>query len=390
MSYYDQPFKPWDIVDGQCLVADEAEWRKLQVAEGIAIGEKNLWSIVRDSPCICTADLMPILQDSFESLSGWLERMEQRGVVYSNEGNQGGWLANDWKNPIVKVPTDIFEDVEGPVICKEFEKYEERLGPLTVSDLIDRTLQTVDATPHVDYLIVTQRPELVREKWILAYPPHSHDWPKTNGEKRFRRNVILAVPVETQADIERLVTELAKCHDICKGLAVVCNPKEELDFRKFVSGLQCDFCGPVVSRTEFDGQCNVTVCESCFTCFDDAGSTVTGTEAAINRIIAEGNEHPIHPDWLRSLRDQCLDANVPFNFAGWGDWVPRGDFGKANRWTRTQIDPVLKGSINGEFSGEYETLYPWQESVNNPCMIRGYQRSGRLLDGVEHNGRIGG
>lgn len=27
---------------------------------------------------------------------------------------------------------------------------------------------------------------------------------------------------------------------------------------------------------------------------------------------------PMHPDWVRSLRDQCQDAGVPFFFKGWG------------------------------------------------------------------------
>jgi len=31
---------------------------------------------------------------------------------------------------------------------------------------------------------------------------------------------------------------------------------------------------------------------------------------------------PMHPDWVRSLRDQCQDADVPFFFKGWGAWIP--------------------------------------------------------------------
>jgi protein gp37 len=31
---------------------------------------------------------------------------------------------------------------------------------------------------------------------------------------------------------------------------------------------------------------------------------------------------PMHPDWVRSLRDQCREAGVPFFFKSWGDWVP--------------------------------------------------------------------
>ena len=29
---------------------------------------------------------------------------------------------------------------------------------------------------------------------------------------------------------------------------------------------------------------------------------------------------PMHPDWVRSIRDQCLAAGVPFFFKQWGEW----------------------------------------------------------------------
>lgn len=29
---------------------------------------------------------------------------------------------------------------------------------------------------------------------------------------------------------------------------------------------------------------------------------------------------PMHPDWVRSLRDQCEASGVPFFFKGWGEW----------------------------------------------------------------------
>ena len=30
---------------------------------------------------------------------------------------------------------------------------------------------------------------------------------------------------------------------------------------------------------------------------------------------------PMHPDWARSLRDQCAAADVPFFFKQWGEWI---------------------------------------------------------------------
>jgi protein gp37 len=42
-------------------------------------------------------------------------------------------------------------------------------------------------------------------------------------------------------------------------------------------------------------------------------------------VIAGGetgpNARPMHPDWARSLRDQCQEAGVPFFFKGNGEWL---------------------------------------------------------------------
>lgn len=34
---------------------------------------------------------------------------------------------------------------------------------------------------------------------------------------------------------------------------------------------------------------------------------------------------PMHPEWARDLRNQCVAAGVPFMFKQWGDWVPDGN-----------------------------------------------------------------
>lgn len=34
---------------------------------------------------------------------------------------------------------------------------------------------------------------------------------------------------------------------------------------------------------------------------------------------------PMNPQWVRSLRDQCLDAGVAFFFKQWGNWSPDAD-----------------------------------------------------------------
>ncbi|MGQ0710878.1 MAG: DUF5131 family protein [Rhodoferax sp.] len=47
---------------------------------------------------------------------------------------------------------------------------------------------------------------------------------------------------------------------------------------------------------------------------------------SIDWVVAGGESgpsaRPMHPDWARSLRDQCAGADVPFLFKQWGDWFP--------------------------------------------------------------------
>jgi protein gp37 len=49
-------------------------------------------------------------------------------------------------------------------------------------------------------------------------------------------------------------------------------------------------------------------------------------KSGIDWVICGGESgpkaRPMHPDWVRSLRDQCEAAAVPFLFKQWGEWLP--------------------------------------------------------------------
>ena len=49
-------------------------------------------------------------------------------------------------------------------------------------------------------------------------------------------------------------------------------------------------------------------------------------KGGLDWVIAGGESgpgaRPSHPDWFRSLRDQCQAADVPFFFKQWGEWAP--------------------------------------------------------------------
>lgn len=110
--------------------------------------------------------------------------------------------------------------------------------------------------------------------------------------------------------------------------------------------------------------------------------------AGIDWVICGGesgaNARPMHPDWARSLRDQCAAAGVPFLFKQWGEWAPVST-------------PRMKMTVEGKgrtvLMGPDGTMRQatWADVISSsgdqwafdPI---GKHKAGRLLDGVEHNG----
>lgn len=89
---------------------------------------------------------------------------------------------------------------------------------------------------------------------------------------------------------------------------------------------------------------------------------------------------PMHPDWARSIRDQCAAAAVPFFFKQWGEWKDGSDFApdaKAVASDGRILDP----------SSEALSKADRDARIGNATMMRrvGKRRAGRLLDGREHN-----
>jgi len=80
------------------------------------------------------------------------------------------------------------------------------------------------------------------------------------------------------------------------------------------------------------------------------------------------NARPAHPDWYRDLRDQCVQASVPFHFKQWGEWKPLEDSSEGEWPTKT--DHMCRFSYDGEY---VDHGYPQQRV--------GKKFAGRLLDG---------
>ncbi len=110
---------------------------------------------------------------------------------------------------------------------------------------------------------------------------------------------------------------------------------------------------------------------------------------------------PMHPDWLRSLRDQCQAAGVAFFFKSWGDWWPShpvyGDTDRIERYedlhpnfrceAATELTLENNGAMPGGIKGpERWSHYQPRPELNPWRMLRvGKKAAGRLLDGRERN-----
>jgi len=132
----------------------------------------------------------------------------------------------------------------------------------------------IDKTPHLDWLLLTKRPENIGRLWPEAWP-----WPE---------NIWIGTSVENQKTADERIPHLVKV------------PVKV----KFVS------CEPLLGKVDLQLR----------------GRNYGIDDEYVNWVIAGGesgpNARPMNPDWVRYLRDQCQEMNVPFFFKQWGEWGP--------------------------------------------------------------------
>lgn len=141
----------------------------------------------------------------------------------------------------------------------DLDPWRERLWPL------------IEATPYLDWLLLTKRPECVGD-----HVPWGRRWP---------HNVWIGTTVENQ-------------HWADKRLPLLMHYPAAV---RFVS------CEPLLGAL-------------------DLGRWLRAAPRQLDWVIAGGESghkaRPMNPAWARALRDQCKDAGVPFHFKQWGHWRP--------------------------------------------------------------------
>jgi protein gp37 len=270
----------------------------------------------------------------------------------------------NWRKPLVWNAQALKSGIRPRVFCASLaDVFDNAVDP----EWRARLWELVWMTPHLDWLLLTKRPGNISDMLPTAtfvHPAWRGGW----------RNVWLGCTVVNQAEADR---------DLPKLLATPAAVR-------FISAEP--LLGPV-DLTNLSRLAGLGVHEySALDCDVDPEDDGDWHGAIIDWVITGGesgkNARPAHPDWFRSLRDQCAAAGVAFNFKQWGEWIsamqisgttgiasaPAGD----GRFAHPHRRRVHGGALDGEcFEGIKE---------HHDIIRVGKARAGRLLDGVEHNG----
>lgn len=110
--------------------------------------------------------------------------------------------------------------------------------------------------------------------------------------------------------------------------------------------------------------------------------------ARIDWVICGGESgpkaEPMHPDWARLVRDQCVDAGVPFHFKQWGQWQP---FATQANYRAGSLMPGSDEIVGGDCGGAVSLSFNEPGMKDNQCDATfrdGTKRRTVLLDVPEH------
>lgn len=163
--------------------------------------------------------------------------------------------------------------------------------------------------------------------------------------------------------------------------------------------LFCYWCkgkGHTVSTGGYAGEVSCPICKG-----NKLDGVILGGETCQRRSFAR----PMHPDWARGPRDQCLEAGVDFCFKQWGQWKPLfpqyGDRDSIVQFEDIDGMREIHGDYNHELCLQNDGCIPMEEICNqnyfrcecqpqpwtNPWWMAETDKkaAGRLLDGREWN-----
>jgi protein gp37 len=229
----------------------------------------------------------------------------------------------------------------------------------------------IDQTPNLDWLLLTKRPQNIAR--MLPDPetsvkPWGAGWP----------NVWLGISAGNQAEADRNIPILGQIPAAVRFVSL-----EPLLGSIDLTAIACpNGCKPP---------------DYCSRCHPDGGEP-TGTcdvlgSGLLDWVIVGGESgpsaRPMHPDWARKVRDDCVGASVPFFFKQWGEWIGWRETG-AGRWLNTSRhnrNGRAVGKFLGTLSKDGDALFggkafETRSLAYGEMFVRvGKRVAGRLLDG---------
>jgi protein gp37 len=97
---------------------------------------------------------------------------------------------------------------------------------------------------------------------------------------------------------------------------------------------------------------------------------------------------PSHPDWYRTVRDQCQAAGVPFHFKQWGEWLPLQVVDAPGMWGGRAVD-LPGGGRTSLAIRERGPSRTFRSGVTRPMRPGDRNGVGQLLDDDTFAVRVG-
>ncbi|MEQ1658424.1 MAG: phage Gp37/Gp68 family protein [Hylemonella sp.] len=274
----------------------------------------------------------------------------------------------------------------------------QRVFALSLGDWLDNEvpiewfvdmLEVVRTTPNLDWLLLTKRIGMWRKRLLEAISfiggisQELATWINDWLDGKPPANVWLGITVSDQPEADRDIPKLLQVPaakrllsmepllgpvnltDISDGHADSTIPLEY-----WVEGFDTEDSPPAVGHNCLTGERWQRFGEW----YEDG--------QRIDWVIVGGESgpgaRPMHPDWARSLRDQCTVAGVPFLFKQWGAWEP------ANKLPKDTLLPAKRWGYICEHGGPVDQGFgPFRnETAHHELMGNvGKKAAGRLLDG---------
>lgn len=243
----------------------------------------------------------------------------------------------NWNDPVRwNAKADAFFAEHGRrqrVFCASMaDVFDNAIDPQWRFDLFE----LIARTPDLDWLLLTKRIGNAKDMIAQAIGP---GWMPSN--------VWLGATIVNQAEAERDIPKL-------------------LDVPAAVRFLSMEpLLGPVSFEGMWVNHANPAMHENMLEALD---WVIVGGESG-------PGARPMHPDYARSLRDQCEAAGVPFLFKQWGDWMPTKKVGE----TITLTFPS-----GGPYGPKQPDFHEWPDGISVARV--GKKAAGRLLDGRTWDG----